>query len=122
MYIQAWVGMKIGSSRDAAKCANHLNMRQKLHDNEIFFYASKNFFSAAATIKLNGLNSLSLRYPVGLTNEADDITIRFRSIEQAGLLMTTRHDRSQDKLELSLESARVRVTLQVLFIILILLL
>ena len=80
-----------------------------------FFYESINFFSAAATIKLNGLNSLSLRYPVGLTNEADDITIRFRSIEQAGLLMTTRHDRSQDKLELSLESARVRVTLQVFF-------
>ena len=71
------------------------------------------FSTAAATIKLTGVNSLSLRYPVGLTNEADDITIRFRTIEQAGLLMTTRHDRSQDKLELSLESARVRVTLQV---------
>ena len=71
------------------------------------------FLTAAATIKLTGVNSLSLRYPVGLTNEADDITIRFRTIEQAGLLMTTRHDRSQDKLELSLESARVRVTLQV---------
>ena len=79
----------------------------------IFVMHQKHFFSAAATIKLNGLNSLSLKYPVGVTNEADDITIRFRSIEQAGLLITTRHDRSQDKLELSLESARVRVTLQV---------
>ena len=72
------------------------------------------FSLAAATIKFNGVNSLSLRYPAGLTNEADDITIRFRTIEQSGLLLTTRHDRSQDKLELSLESARVRVTLQVI--------
>ena len=69
--------------------------------------------AAAATIKLSGVNSLSLRYPNGLTNEADDVTIRFRSIEQSGLLLTTRHDRSQDKLELALESARVKITLQV---------
>jgi hypothetical protein len=40
---------------------------------------SKKTFSAAATIKLNGVNSLSLRYPNGLTNEADDVTIRSRS-------------------------------------------
>ena len=71
--------------------------------------------TAAATIKLNGVNSLSLRYPNGLTNEADDVTIRFRTIEQSGLLLTTRHDRSQDKLELALESARVKITLQVTF-------
>ena len=69
---------------------------------------------AAATIKLSGVNSLSLRYPNGLTNEADDVTIRFRTIEQSGLLLTTRHDRSQDKLELALESARVKITLQVI--------
>jgi hypothetical protein len=86
----------------------HFNSTQK---DENYFPV---FFLAAATIKFNGVNSLSLRYPAGLTNEADDITIRFRTIEQSGLLLTTRHDRSQDKLELSLESARVRVTLQVI--------
>ena len=73
-----------------------------------------NLSTAAATIKLSGVNSLSLRYPNGLTNEADDVTIRFRTIEQSGLLLTTRHDRSQDKLELALESARVKITLQVI--------
>lgn len=45
----------------------------------------------------------------GITHEADDVSFRFRTTEPAGLLMTTMHDRSQDKLELSLEGARVRV-------------
>lgn len=85
-----------------------------VHVNIYTAYKKFFVFLAAATIKFNGVNSLSLRYPAGLTNEADDITIRFRTIEQSGLLLTTRHDRSQDKLELSLESARVRVTLQVI--------
>jgi len=41
-------------------------------------------FLAAATVKFNGDNALSLKYATGITNEADDIVIRFRTIEQVG--------------------------------------
>lgn len=40
------------------------------------------FAIAAATVKFNGENALSLRYPAGISNEADDIVIRFRTTEQ----------------------------------------
>ncbi len=48
----------------------------------------------------------------GLTNEADDVLLRFRTTRPAGLLLTTRHDRSLDVLDIRLEGARVRVHLQ----------
>jgi hypothetical protein len=54
---------------------------------------------------------MSMRYSEGVTSEADDIDLRFRSVEQAGVLLVTRHDRSQDKLEITLEGGRVRITL-----------
>ena len=55
---------------------------------------------------------MSLRYERGATNEADDLTLRFRSREQNGLLMSTRHDRSADRLEVTLEAGRVRVKVE----------
>ena len=56
---------------------------------------------------------MSIRYEKGRTTEADDLIIRFRSIEQNGLLISTRHDRSQDKLEVTLEAGRVRVDVDI---------
>ena len=38
--------------------------------------------SGAATLKFYGNNSMSLRYERGATNEADDLTLRFRTREQ----------------------------------------
>ena len=68
--------------------------------------------SGATTLKFHGNNSMSLRYERGATNEADDLTLRFRSREQNGLLMSTRHDRSADRLEVTLEAGRVRVKVE----------
>ncbi len=48
------------------------------------------FYLAAATLKFSGGEVMSLRYTEGITNEAEDISIRFRSVEQAGLLLVTR--------------------------------
>ncbi len=52
---------------------------------------------------------MSLAFPEGVTTEADDVTLRFRTREQAGLLMSTAHDRSRDRLEVALEGGRVRI-------------
>ena len=68
--------------------------------------------TGATTLKFHGNNSMSLRYERGATNEADDLTLRFRSREQNGLLMSTRHDRSADRLEVTLEAGRVRVKVE----------
>ena len=56
---------------------------------------------------------MSIRYDKGVVTEADDLILRFRSKEQNGLLMSTRHDRSQDKLEVTLEAGRVRVDVDI---------
>ena len=56
---------------------------------------------------------MSLRYEKGVTNEADDLILRFRTKEQGGLLMSTRHDRSQDRLEVTLEAGRIRVKVEI---------
>ncbi|TRY78356.1 hypothetical protein TCAL_01738 [Tigriopus californicus] len=65
--------------------------------------------NAATTLKFEGSHSMGLAFNEGITHEAEDVSFRFRTNEPVGLLMTTMHDRSQDKLELSLEGARVRV-------------
>ena len=63
--------------------------------------------SAAATLKFDGANSMNLVFRDGVTHEADDILLRFRTREQSGVLLTTVHDRSADKLDVLLEGGRV---------------
>ena len=53
---------------------------------------------------------MSLLFTESMTTEADDILIRFRTTEQTGTLMTTRHGRSTDRFDLVLEGARIRIT------------
>lgn len=69
--------------------------------------------AAAATLKFFGNNSMSLRYEKSVVNEANDLVFRFRTKNANGLLMSTRHDRSQDKLEITLEAGRIRIQLQI---------
>ena len=52
-----------------------------------------------------------MRYSQSVTTEADNLSIRFRTVEQAGVLLVTRHDRSQDKLEIVLEGGRVKISI-----------
>ena len=52
-----------------------------------------------------------MRYSESVTSEADNLSIRFRTVEQAGVLVVTRHDRSQDKLEVVLEGGRVKISI-----------
>jgi len=49
----------------------------------------------------------------GVTHEADDVVVRFRTREQAGLLLATASDRSADRMEATLEGGRVRVEVRV---------
>ena len=63
--------------------------------------------AAAATLKFDGANSMNLVFRDGVTHEADDILLRFRTREQSGVLLTTVHDRSADKLDVLLEGGRV---------------
>jgi len=46
-------------------------------------------------------------------SEADNLSIRFRTVEQAGVLLVSRHDRSQDKLEIVLEGGRVKISIYI---------
>ena len=55
---------------------------------------------------------MGLVFNEGVTHEADDILLRFRTTEQAGILLTTTHDRSQDRLNVALEGGRVRIELR----------
>ncbi len=55
---------------------------------------------------------MNLVFREGVTHEVDDVLLRFRTREQSGLLLTTIHDRSADKIDLALEGGRVKVTLQ----------
>ena len=71
-------------------------------------YKNGSKFSAAATLKFDGANSMNLVFRDGVTHEADDILLRFRTREQSGVLLTTVHDRSADKLDVLLEGGRVR--------------
>ena len=57
---------------------------------------------------------MSLKYENSVTNEADDLILRFRSVEQNGLLMSSRHDRSSDRLELALDAGRVKIHIHVI--------
>ena len=56
---------------------------------------------------------MSLRYSESIMSEADNLSIRFRTVEQAGILVVTRHDRSQDKLEIVLEGGRVKISIYI---------
>jgi len=69
--------------------------------------------NTAATFKFSGNTSMSVRYERGVTTEADDVSLRFRSKEQNALLMSSRSDRSQDRLEITLEAGRVRVRVEI---------
>ena len=68
--------------------------------------------TAATTLKFEGSHSMGLVFNEGVTHEADDILLRFRTTEQAGILLTTTHDRSQDRLNVALEGGRVRIELR----------
>ena len=57
---------------------------------------------------------MSLRYDQSVTHEADDLIFRFRSVEQNGLLVSSRHDRSQDRLEVTLDAGRVKIYIHVI--------
>lgn len=48
-----------------------------------------------------------------MTSEADNLNIRFRTVEQNGVLLVSRHDRSQDKLEIVLEGGRVKISIYI---------
>ena len=56
---------------------------------------------------------MSLKYSESMTTEADNLSIRFRTVEQSGILLVTRHDRSQDKLEIVLEGGRVKISIYI---------
>ena len=76
------------------------------------------FVLAAATLRFLGNNSMSLRYDQSVTHEADDLIFRFRSVEQNGLLVSSRHDRSQDRLEVTLDAGRVKIYIHVILLLL----
>ena len=57
---------------------------------------------------------MSLRYDQSVTTEADDLIFRFRTAEQHGLLMSSRHDRSGDRLEVTLDAARIKIHIHVI--------
>lgn len=64
------------------------------------------FVSAAGTLRFEGTHSMTLVFNSGLTHEADDLLLRFRTKEQNGLILSTIHDRSLEKLEIKLEASR----------------
>ena len=68
---------------------------------------------AAATLKFQGNNSMSLKYDQSVEHEADDLIFRFRSVEQNGLLMSSRHDQSSDRLEVTLDAGRIKIFIHV---------
>ena len=68
---------------------------------------------AATTLKFQGNNSMSLKYDQSVEHEADDLIFRFRSVEQNGLLMSSRHDRSSDRLEVTLDAGRIKIFIHV---------
>ena len=70
-------------------------------------------FVAAATLRFQGNNSMSLKYDQSVEHEADDLIFRFRSVEQNGLLMSSRHDRSSDRLEVTLDAGRIKIFIHV---------
>ena len=57
---------------------------------------------------------MSLRYDQSVEHEADDLIFRFRSVEQNGLLVSSRHDRSQDRLEVTLDAGRIKIYIHVI--------
>ena len=59
---------------------------------------------------------MSLRYDQSVTTEADDLIFRFRTAEQHGLLMSSRHDRSGDRLEVTLDAARIKIHIHVIIV------
>ena len=69
--------------------------------------------TAAATLRFQGNNSMSLKYDQSVEHEADDLIFRFRSVEQNGLLMSSRHDRSSDRLEVTLDAGRIKIFIHV---------
>ena len=56
---------------------------------------------------------MSMRFSETVISEADNLGIRFRTVEQAGVLVVTRHDRSQDKLEIVLEGGRIKISIYI---------
>ena len=56
---------------------------------------------------------MSLKYDQSVEHEADDLIFRFRSVEQNGLLMSSRHDRSSDRLEVTLDAGRIKIFIHV---------
>ena len=71
------------------------------------FFVNLTRFAVAATLKFNGSNSMNLMLHDEIIHEADDFLLRFRTREKSGILFTTVHDQSADKLDVLLEGGQV---------------
>ena len=60
------------------------------------------FFSAAATMRFDGTQYLSLFYEGVRITEAEDLSFRFRTLEKDVFLVATRDATSPDRLQITL--------------------
>ena len=67
------------------------------------------YFTAAATMRFDGTQHLSLYYGGSRVTEAEDLSFRFRTLEKNIFLVATRDATSPDRLQITLGMLYKRV-------------
>jgi leucine-rich repeat transmembrane neuronal protein 1/2 len=68
------------------------------------------FFPAVATVTFNEAQYVMITLPKESSTEAEDISLRFRTIRSSGLLLMTKSSVSEDSIELFLERGACKLT------------
>ena len=75
----------------------------------IFIYSLQpSVFVAATTLRFDGTQYMKILLPEESSTTVEDISLRFKSRRPNGLLFATMSSKSNDRLELMLEGARIR--------------
>ncbi|XP_075221682.1 neurexin 1-like [Lycorma delicatula] len=67
----------------------------------------------ATTLSFNGSQYMAVHMPEVIRMQTEDITLRFRTTRPLGLLLSTTADQSADRLQLALDSGRVKLTIRI---------
>ena len=69
------------------------------------------YFSVPPTLKFDGAQYVLVTLPEESLTEAEDISLRFRTVHSHGILVLTSSDKSKDRLEIYLEHGAIKLTI-----------
>ena len=85
---------------------NHVIISISFELSQLFLY-----FSVPPTLKFDGAQYVLVTLPEESLTEAEDISLRLRTVHSHGILVLTSSDKSKDRLEIYLEHGAIKLTI-----------